>query len=108
MVLSRDVSDFAAIYNLLGFDVDGSADSFTNLDAVNDIDAFAHSAAPIEFDACVTDLDAHTGSQDSAGCDLGGIVDSLFRSPPSANLDRASVANSDIPNTHRESRELSY
>ena len=56
--LSRDDSDFAVMCNLLEFDVDGSADSFTNPDAVTGIDAFADLEAPTEIDACVTDLDA--------------------------------------------------
>ena len=93
---SRDVSDFAAIYNLVGFEapsfvdnvvdvdvsahVDGLVDSSNKLDAVTGFDAFMDLVAPIEFDAFI-DSDDFSGPEaavnhsyitrcDSAGCDL--------------------------------------
>ncbi len=56
--LSRDDPDFAAMCNLLGFNVDGLDDSLTNLDAVTEVDAFATLEASTEIDARASDLDA--------------------------------------------------
>ena len=78
--------------------VDGPVNPSNNLDAVTGFDAFADLAAPIEFGAftgsnVVIGPDHSVNNPygtrcNSADCDLGDIVDRLFRSSPSASLGR--------------------
>ena len=80
--LSRDVSDLAAIYNLLGFEapsfVDHSAFHYLDVDVpATCVDAHIQSEAPVIGVDC---LDADQ--------DLRKIVDDMFCSPPSASLGR--------------------